>query len=281
MRLEACAPQPVAFVRHMKHSAKPIGIFDSGLGGLTVVRQLRRLLPREHLVYLGDTARVPYGNKSQKTIQRFSSEDTQFLLRHRVKLVVVACNTSTALALEHLQSKFDCPFIGVIRPGAEAAIQETRNGRIGVIGTSATIQSGAYEKQIRKLARVSRVFSKACPLFVPLVEEGCGNIQMTRCIIRHYLTPVLTHRIDTLILGCTHYPLLKSAIQQVVGRRIHLVDSAENCAAAVRQFLRENQMETSHRGTGRLELFVTDHPFSFSKSAKVFLGERVPMAKQV
>lgn len=156
----------------MNRSDKPIGIFDSGLGGLTVVRQLRRILPHEHLVYLGDTARVPYGNKSQKTIQRFSQEDTQFLLQRKVKMVVVACNTSTALALDHLQGKFDCPFIGVIRPGAEAALKKTRNGRIGVIATSATIGSGAYEKQIRKLSSAARVYSQACPLLVPLVEEG-------------------------------------------------------------------------------------------------------------
>ncbi len=265
----------------MKHSDKPIGIFDSGLGGLTVVRQLRRLLPRERLIYLGDTARVPYGNKSRETIQQFSREDSLFLIRRRVKLVVVACNTSTALALDHLQEKFDCPFIGVVRPGAEAAIRETRNGRIGVIATAATIQSHAYEKEIRKLDRACRIFSSACPLLVPLVEEGWGNIRLTRDIVRHYLRPILARRIDTLILGCTHYPLLKPAIARVVGRRIRLVDSAENCAIAVRQFLGESGKGTAKRSEGKLELFVTDRPFSFSKSAKLFLGNRAPMARQI
>ena len=265
----------------MKHSDKPIGIFDSGLGGLTVVRQLRRLLPRERLIYLGDTARVPYGNKSQKTIQRFSREDTLFLLRRRVKLIVVACNTSTALAFDHLQKKFDCPFIGVVHPGAETAVHETRNGRIGVIATAATIQSGAYEKQIRRLAPACRVFSRACPLLVPLVEEGWGNIRLTRDIVGPYLQPILARGIDTLILGCTHYPLLKPAIAQVVGRRVRLVDSAENCAVAVRRFLDKNGMATAKHGSGRLELFVTDRPRSFSRSARLFLGANAPMAKQV
>lgn len=265
----------------MKHSDKPIGIFDSGLGGLTVVRQLRRLLPRERLIYLGDTARVPYGNKSQETIQRFSREDTQFLLRKQVKLVVVACNTSTALAFDHLRTKFDCPFVGVVRPGAEAAVQTTRNGRIGVIATSATVQSGAYEKQIRKLSGKCRVFSNACPLLVPLVEEGWGNTRLTREIIRHYLQPILTRGVDTLILGCTHYPLLKPAIRQVVGKRVRLVDSAENCAIAVRQRLRDTGEETTRSGAGTLELFVSDRPHSFSRSARIFLGNRAPMAKQV
>jgi len=265
----------------MKQTDKPIGIFDSGLGGLTVVRQLRRLLPREHLVYLGDTARVPYGNKSQSTIQRFSREDTAFLLRRKVKLVVVACNTSTALALDDLKGKFDCPFIGVVGPGAEAAVRQTRNGRIGVIATSATIASGAYERQLRKLSRSCRVFSSACPLLVPLVEEGWGDIPLTRDIVGHYLRPLIARRIDTLILGCTHYPLLKSAIARVAGARIRLVDSAENCAIAVGRFLEENRLEAGRRGAGRLELFVTDRPHSFSKSARLFLGNRAPMAKQL
>jgi glutamate racemase len=265
----------------MKHSDQPIGIFDSGLGGLTVVRQLRRLLPCERLIYLGDTARVPYGNKSQKTIQRFSREDTLFLLRKRVKLVVVACNTSTALAYDHLREKFDCPFIGVVRPGAEAAVRQTRSRRIGVIATSATVQSGAYEKQVRRLNPGCRVFSNACPLLVPLVEEGWGNTSLTRDIIRHYLRKLLARGIDTLILGCTHYPLLKPAIRQVVGGRVRLVDSAENCAIAVRSHLRQNNLETERRGRGKLELFVTDRPHSFSRSARLFLGMHVPPAKQV
>ena len=265
----------------MKKSERPIGIFDSGLGGLTVVRQLRRLLPNEHLIYLGDTARVPYGNKSQKTIQRFSAEDTSFLLRKKVKMVVVACNTSTALALDHLETEFDCPFIGVLKPGAQAAAERTRNGKIGVMATAATIGSGAYQKQIRKFLPSARVFSQACPLLVPVVEEGWGNIKLTRGIVRQYLQPILAKKVDTLILGCTHYPLLKASIQQVAGRGVTLVDSAENCARAVGAFLMTNNMDAGRRSAGKLELFVTDRPHTFSKSARLFLGNKAPMAKSI
>ncbi len=261
----------------MGKNSKPIGVFDSGLGGLTVVRQLRKLLPGENLIYLGDTARVPYGNKSRATIQRFSSEDTRFLLRKGVKMVVVACNTSTALALPHLKARFRAPVVGVVRPGAEAAVRATRNGRIGVIATSGTISSGAYESEIKKLMPRAKVFSVATPLLVPLVEEGWGNNRLTRDIIRHYLKPLLKNRIDTLILGCTHYPLLKSAIRQAAGPRLHLVDSAHNCAVAVRKFLKSN----SARRGGKLAIYVTDRPESFSKSARLFLGRKAPLAKLV
>jgi glutamate racemase len=171
--------------------------------------------------------------------------------------------------------------IGVSRPGAEAAVHKTRQNRIGVIATAATVHSGAYAKEVRRLRRGSRVISKACPLLVPLVEEGWGNNRLTRDIIRHYLRPILREKADTLILGCTHYPLLKSAIRAVTGRRLHLVDSAENCAAAVRRFLRAKGLQARRKRGGRLELFVTDRPDSFSRSAKIFLGGKAPMARLV
>ena len=212
----------------------PIGIFDSGVGGLTVVEQIRRALPFEDLIYLGDTARVPYGTKSPSTIVRFASEDTQFLLRQNVKAVVVACNTASAWALPQLKKRFSVPIFGVIAPGAQAAVAVTRNHRIGVIGTTATIRSQAYTREILARDRRAKVFVRACPLLVPLVEEGWIDHEVTRRVLAEYLSPFREYRIDTLVLGCTHYPLLKNAIQQLLKERVALVDSAEACAAYVR-----------------------------------------------
>src|SRR4051812_18620757 len=185
--------------------ALPIGIFDSGVGGLTVARQIHRVLPHEDLIYLGDTARVPYGTKSPSTVVRFACEDTQFLLQQNVKAVVVACNTCSAWALPMLERKFKVPIFGVIIPGAEAALKKTRSGRVGIIGTSATIRSKAYSNALLARSDDAEVFARACPLLVPLVEEGWVNHQVTMSILREYLTPLLRQRIDTLILGCTHY----------------------------------------------------------------------------
>src|SRR5262245_7321568 len=207
----------------------PIGIFDSGLGGLTVVRQIHKVLPQEDLIYLGDTARVPYGTKSPSTVTRFACEDTQFLMQRNVKAVVVACNTCSAWALPMLEQKFPVPTFGVIVPGVRAALERTRNQRIGVIGTTATIRSRAYSNGILAVGG-AKVFTQACPLLVPLVEEGWLNHSVTLAVLREYLRPMLANRIDTLVLGCTHYPLLKKAIQKVAGKKIALVDSAESCA---------------------------------------------------
>src|SRR5947207_10176764 len=218
-------------------SELPIGIFDSGIGGLTVARQLHRLLPGEDLIYLGDTARVPYGTKSPSTVVRFACEDTQFLLQQNVKAVVVACNTCSAWALPMLQKKFDVPVFGVILPGVRAALEKTRTQRIGIIGTSATIRSKAYSNGILARCDTAKVFARACPLLVPLVEEGWMNHRLTRSVLREYFAPMLRHRIDTLILGCTHYPLLKTSIRNVLGKKIFLVDSADSCASYVRERL--------------------------------------------
>jgi len=251
----------------------PIGIFDSGIGGLTVVRQIHRALPREDLVYLGDTARVPYGTKSPGTVVRFACEDTQFLIQQNVKAVVVACNTVSAWALPTLERKFGVPIFGVIIPGAQAALKRTKNRRIGIIGTAATVRSQAYSRTILARDDTARVFARACPLLVPLVEEGWTNQKVTLAVLRCYLSPLLRRGIDTLVLGCTHYPLLKRAIRAVTGNEVALVDSAESCA----QFLNERLQSTKLLNQGRrrpgvIQPFVTDEVERFDELARRFLG---------
>jgi glutamate racemase len=251
----------------------PIGVFDSGVGGLTVVRQLHRVLPGEDIVYLGDTARVPYGTKSPSTVVRFACEDTQFLLRQNVKAVVVACNTCSAWALPMLEKKFPVPVFGVILPGARAALEKTRNQRIGIIGTSATIRSKAYANAILARCDSARVFARACPLLVPLVEEGWTRHDVTDTVLREYLRPLLRHRIDTLILGCTHYPLIKSAIRKVARAGVTLVDSAESCALYVRERLGQLKLLAERRRrSGTIQPFVTDETDRFGEVARRFLG---------
>jgi len=251
----------------------PIGVFDSGVGGLTVVRQLRKALPAEDIVYLGDTARVPYGTKSPSTVVRFACEDTQFLLQQNVKAVVVACNTCSAWALPMLEKKFPIPVFGVILPGVRAALESTRNQRIGIIGTSATIRSKAYSNGILARCESAQIFARACPLLVPLVEEGWMRHAVTDTVLREYLGPMLRHRIDTLILGCTHYPLLKAAIRKIAGPRVTLVDSAESCALYVRERLAKLKLLVAkRRRTGTIQPFVTDETDRFGEVAKRFLG---------
>jgi glutamate racemase len=251
----------------------PIGIFDSGIGGLTVVRQIHRVLPHEDLVYLGDTARVPYGTKSPGTVVRFACEDTQFLMQQNVKAVVVACNTVSAWALPTLEQKFSVPIFGVIIPGAQAALKKSRNRRIGVIGTTTTVRSQAYSRAILARDDSAKVFARACPLLVPLVEEGWTDNKITQAILHAYLSPILRRRIDTLVLGCTHYPLLKKVIRSVVGKEVALVDSAESCA----QFLSEQLDGTkllarTRRRAGVIQPFVTDEVERFDEMANRFLS---------
>lgn len=251
----------------------PIGIFDSGVGGLTVARQLHKVLPNEDLVYLGDTARVPYGSKSPSTVVRFACEDTLFLLQQHVKAVVVACNTCSAWALPILEKKFQVPVFGVIVPGVVAALEQSRHKRIGIIGTNATIRSKAYTSGILARCETAKVFAKACPLLVPLVEEGWTNHPVTQAILKDYLTPLLRQKVDTLILGCTHYPLLKKAIRKVVGPHVALVDSAESCARYVRDRLENKRLlNPSAKRTGIIQPFVTDEADRFGEVAKRFLG---------
>lgn len=256
----------------------PIGIFDSGVGGLTVLREIRRRLPAERLVYLGDTARVPYGNKSPATVERYAIEDTQFLMSKGVKMIVVACNTASALAAPALRRQFpDLPVMGMIGPGARAAVSATRSRRIGVIATAATVGSGAYESRIRETLAAAGddgqmvIHSQACPLFVPLVEEGETESEIARLVAAKYLNPLKAEGIDTLVLGCTHYPLLKSVIAATMGPDVTLVDSAEAAAMETAQHLEQHGMLCGE-GTGGEHFYVTDAARRFHRIAESFLG---------
>ena len=248
--------------------ARPIGVFDSGIGGLTVVRALRELLPNESIFYLGDTARVPYGGKSAQTVERYSLEITKLLLEENCKTIVVACNTASALALPKLEASTPVTVTGVIRPGAAAAVATTRNGHVGVIGTRATIKSAAYERAIRALDEKVQVSARACPLFVPLIEEGWLKGEITDRVVRQYLEPLVEDGIDTLVLGCTHYPLLREAIGRFLGDAVTLVDSAQNCAIAVRDLLEAENLRAAPGAEGTLEVALTDRPDSFLEVAR-------------
>jgi glutamate racemase len=266
----------------MHLSELPIGIFDSGIGGLTVVRQIRRVLPHEDLLYLGDTARVPYGTKSPATVVRFACEDTQFLVDQQVKAVVVACNTASAWALSTLERRFDLPVFGVILPGVRAALDRTRNRRIGVIATPATVRSQAYTRALLARDDTLELVVRDCPLLVPLVEEGWVTGPVTTAILREYLTPMLARGIDTLVLGCTHYPLLREALAEVAGRQVALVDSAESCAEYVAHGLRQlGRLAVGRRRPGRIQPFVTDDTSWFDQQVEPFLGELPEPASQV
>jgi glutamate racemase len=248
--------------------SRPIGVFDSGIGGLTVVKALRDMLPNENIFYLGDTARVPYGPKSSKTVQRYAVELAGMLTRKNAKALVVACNTVSSVALPLLTEKFSVPVIGVIEPGARAALQTTRNGHIGVIGTHATIRSGAYEKALRAGDNNVRVSSRACPLLVPLIEEGLLDDDVTDRMIMRYLEPMLADGIDTLVLGCTHYPLLTGAIDRVLKRKIMLVDSADNCARAVEETLDRQSLRATAPNRDELHVALTDAADNFLNVAR-------------
>ncbi len=258
---------------------RPIGIFDSGVGGLTVFRELQKALPREDIVYIGDTARVPYGNKSKQTIIRFSRENTIFLMKKKVKCVVVACNTSTSLALEYLQKNFRVPLVGVIDPAVEKALKVSRNGRIGVIGTASTIASRVYERKIVALSPRTKVYSRPCPLFVPLAEEGMNKGKIVGQVIEMYLRE-MKGKIDTLILGCTHYPLLKKVIASYL-KNVYLIDSAREVALNTRSLLEEKKLNNARSKKGKREFYVTDEPVHFSRKARLFLGASIDKPKVV
>ena len=250
---------------------KPIGVFDSGIGGLTVVSALRSLLPNESIFYLGDTARVPYGGKSAATVQRYSLEIAALLLEEQAKTVVVACNSASAVALAELTSRLPVTVTGVILPGARAAVAATRTGHIGVIGTRATINSGAYERALLSLDSKIRVTARACPLFVPLIEEGWLDHPVTDQVISQYLDPLVKGGIDTLVLGCTHYPLLRPTMARLLGDEITLVDSAQNCAQAVQELLIRENLAAPATNAGTLQVALTDPPDSFLRIARTAL----------
>ncbi len=253
----------------------PIGVFDSGIGGLTVVAALQELLPSEKIFYIGDTARVPYGGKSRKTVERYSIEIGGLLLAEQAKILVVACNTASALAVPRMQDIFKVPVQGVVTPGAKAAVKATKNKRIGVIGTRATIASGAYEHAITTQDPESKVFSEACPLLVPLIEEGLFDDPVTDQMLGRYLTPLLEEGIDTLVLGCTHYPLLREAIARAAGPGVALVDSARNCALAVKELLETNRIAAPAEHLGRLDVALTDSTEGFLRTAEKALDLQI------
>jgi glutamate racemase len=257
-----------------------IGVFDSGVGGLTVLHALSRHLPREHLIYLGDTARVPYGSKSSETITSYAVEIADFFADRGVKLLVVACNTTSALALELLRRRYPIPVIGVIEPGARGALAASRNGRIGIIGTEATIASGAYPQHLRAVEPEVEIFTRACPLFVPLAEEGWTHNDVARRTVATYLSSLKKSGIDTLVMGCTHYPLLAEAIGSFLGPGVTLVDSAEETATEVRRVLRR-QKALRPRGKGSASFFVTDLADRFARIGERFYGASVSSAVRV
>lgn len=249
-------------------ASDPIGVFDSGIGGLTVVAALREILPSENIFYIGDTARVPYGGKSRRTVERYSIEIGGLLLAERAKVIIVACNTASALAVPRMQSLFRVPVQGVVAPGAAAAVRATKTGRVGVIGTRATIASGAYEHAIRTISPGVEVFSEPCPLLVPLIEEGLFDDPITDQVLARYINPLLASRIDTLVLGCTHYPLVRPAIAKAAGSGVHLVDSAMNCALAVRDLLALHHLAAPVNNLGRLDVALTDSTEGFLRTAQ-------------
>jgi glutamate racemase len=256
-----------------------IGIFDSGVGGLTVVHALLAALPAEHLIYFGDTGRYPYGTKSAETVTRYSVENADFLAGHGIKLLVVACNTSSAVALPTLESRYDVPVVGVIVPGARAAVVRTRNRRVGVIATERTIASGAYQQALRTLDPGLEIYTRACPLLVPLAEEGWVDGDVPRSVVETYLGSLRRSGIDTLVLGCTHYPLLRPVIAEVMGDGVALVDSAAETAREVSAALVAKGL--ARAGQGSTSFFVTDVPDRFVRIGQRFLGTRVESAVRV
>ncbi len=264
----------------MSEAAGAIGIFDSGIGGLTVAHEIARVLPAEDLIYLGDTARYPYGSKSAETVRRYSLENADFLIEKGIKLLVIACNSSSATALDAVAARVPVPVIGVIEPGARAAVERTRNRKVGVIGTEATIASGAYTRALRELAPDLEIYTRACPLFVPLAEEGWTDNAVAEAAVGLYLTSLRRSGIDTLVLGCTHYPLLAGLIGRFLGDGVALVDSARTTAEAVAKTLVDGGLARD-RGDGTISFFVTDVPDRFVKVGSRFMGARVESAVRI
>ncbi len=262
-------------------SPLPIGVFDSGIGGLTVVKEIQRILPHEGILYFGDTARVPYGSKSERLVRQFALQNSRFLVAQGVKAIVIACNTASAVALQTVRDHFPLPVLGVIEPGSKAAVDSTRADRIGVIGTIGTIESQAYQRAIRSFREGVKVFGQACPLFVPLAEEGWLTQQVTRLVAAEYLNSFRPHAIDTLILGCTHYPLLKPVIADIMGPDVTLIDSAEETARELRSLLMEANLMSHPSDQPEQSYFVSDVPRRFRKVAERFLGRSIESVAQV
>lgn len=270
--------------RELLQKDAPIGVFDSGVGGLTVMREIMRQIPKEKIIYFGDTARVPYGSKSQDTVTRYSEQIVRFLKTFQVKTIVVACNTASAYALDTLEQDSEVPIIGVVRPGAKTAAEVTANGRIGVIATEATIDSGIYSKYIRELNQNVTIYGKACPLFVPLVEEGLLEDPVTDEISRRYLTELIDINIDTLILGCTHYPLIRSTLRKIMGQNVTLVNPAYETARELKEMLTELNLlqDTSPElGSNQYQFYVSDKADKFVRFANSIIKYGILSAKTV
>lgn len=245
---------------------RPIGIFDSGVGGLTVAKQIIKILPNEDIVYFGDTARVPYGSKSRETVTKFSEQIIRFLITKNVKAVVIACNTVSSNSYESLSETFcDLPIIEVVTPGVESCLKATKNKRVGLIGTKGTVSSGAYERKLKNADSEIQVFKKACPLFVPLAEEGWVDNEIARLTVEEYLRELVEKDIDSIILGCTHYPILKSVIGEFIGEKVIIVDPAKATALKLKEYLHNNDMLTDNKGEGRREFYVSDNYANFDK----------------
>lgn len=261
----------------------PIGVFDSGVGGLTVVREIMRQMPEERLVYFGDTARVPYGTKSKDTIVRYTRQNIRFLMTQNVKAIVIACNTATAFALETVEMELDIPVIGVIHAGAKTAVEATRNGKIGIIGTEGTIRSGVYTKVMEEMKGGLEVIGKPCPLFVPLVEEGLLHDSVTDEIASRYLSELKGKFIDTLVLGCTHYPLLRSTVGRVMGPEVTLVNPAYETALELKQVLSESQLlnEENESSQDKYRFYVSDLAEKFTNFASSILPDQVKQTKKI
>ncbi|MCG6958961.1 glutamate racemase [bacterium BMS3Abin03] len=264
-------------------SSRPIGVFDSGIGGLTVVKELSRLLPNEKIIYFGDTARVPYGNKSKETIIHYSLQIAYFLLKKKIKMLVVACNSASSVSLPTLKRHFHIPIIGVIEPGAKSAIASSSKNKIGVIGTLGTVSSLAYKKALKKINRNVKVFQQACPLFVPLAEDGWNKTKIAQDISDEYLKGLANKGIDGLILGCTHYPLLKNVIQKSVGKNVGLIDSGVETAKEVKRILEKKNLLNRHKQTGRNHsvFFVSDFPHKFKEVSQRFLSKELTHVHKV
>jgi glutamate racemase len=257
------------------NKTNPIGFFDSGIGGLTVVRSVTQFLPNENIVYFGDTARVPYGSKSNDTVVEYSIQAANFLLRKNIKLLVVACNTASSVALKELRRFLTVPVIGMIEPGAKMALQESRTNRVGVIGTRATINNKAYSRELLKLNPKVKVFEKACPLFVPLAEEGWLDHKVTELVAKEYLAELKENKIDSLVLGCTHYPILFDIIQKAVGKNVKLIDSGTPAAKLVEEYLNGRGLRNHSVHQGQSEFYVSDVPNKFREVAERFLGKKI------
>jgi len=253
---------------------QPIGVFDSGIGGLTVVKEIIKYLPNENIIYIGDTARVPWGTRSKKTIITFSLQLANFLSRKKVKFIVLACHTASSIALSTLRKKIKIPLMGVIKPSITPTLLKTKNYRIGIIGTPATIRSNTWEKALKKRNKQAKVFSASCPLFVPLVEEGLFDHQITKIIAKEYLQPLFKKRIDTLVLACTHYPLLKGVIKKTAGKQVALINPGKMTAKALAKKFKNKQLP-SHLKKGNIKLYFTDSDLPNAKKLEKYLGKKI------